>query len=71
MPTFFGKSTTGIFDIDGVSVARPRGGGDLVQLIWVGENRMVDSPDEFGNATADDKIIDYCARGLWLSGQWR
>jgi len=59
MPTFFGKSTTGIFDIDGVERLQGRGeGGDLVQLIWVGENRMVDSPDEFGNATADDKIID-------------
>ncbi|MBN1543402.1 T9SS type A sorting domain-containing protein [candidate division KSB1 bacterium] len=59
LPTFFGKSTTGVYGIDGQSRLRgSSAGGDLVQLIWVGENGRIDSPDEFGNATADDVIVD-------------
>ena len=57
-PVFFAKSTTGVNNSNGGKLRGNSTAGDLIQLITVGENGAIDAADEFGNATADDVIID-------------
>jgi len=56
--TLEAMSTTGVMDEGGtVPLQGDASGGDLVQLIWIGSDGQIDSPDSEGNPTDDDSLL--------------
>ncbi|MBN1998930.1 T9SS type A sorting domain-containing protein [candidate division KSB1 bacterium] len=55
---FEAYSSSGIIDVDGSTylLGNPTG-GDLIQVIWVGNNGMIDLPDTLGHTTMDDSLL--------------
>ena len=70
---FIAYTSTGIFDVDGVTPLRGNPlFGDLVQLLWVGEDGVINDPDTLGNPTGDDELlgVTHIGYGLPDSSDW-